>query len=167
MRQYVAHPDFREIKTVREGDERHKPVTEADYVLGSDQRRGGEALSAAQRDDVSGGFADAETRPGRAGRLPRLPQAPSETHGARGYRTTTAGKLHGSQGRFALQFLYPSVMSITNLSLGPVDGFDQDQHASEANNGRIAFSGLFTAHRDPFKSFQFAHCLFDAGSRFV
>jgi hypothetical protein len=31
---------------------------------------------------------------------------------------------------------------------GPVDGFDQDQHASKADNLGVAFGGLFTAHRD-------------------
>jgi hypothetical protein len=51
--------------------------------------------------------------------------------------------------------------------LGPVDGFDQDQHASKADNGSIAFGGLFTAHRDPFESFQFPHGLFNSSSGFV
>ena len=51
--------------------------------------------------------------------------------------------------------------------LGPVDGFDQDQAAGEADKGSIAFCGLFAAHCNALEAFELAHRLLDTGAGLI
>ena len=53
------------------------------------------------------------------------------------------------------------MLNVVPFVLGPVDGFDQDQAAREADKGGIAFRGLVATHRDPLEALQFAHGLLD------
>jgi hypothetical protein len=46
-----------------------------------------------------------------------------------------------------------------------VDGLHPHQNACETDNGVIADRGLLTSHGDALEPFQFAHRLFDAGTR--
>jgi hypothetical protein len=48
-----------------------------------------------------------------------------------------------------------------------VDGFDQDQRASEGDNGAEAFCGFFASQGDALESLELAHRLLDAGAGFV
>ena len=52
-------------------------------------------------------------------------------------------------------------------ALGRVDGFDQDQAASECDECAIALCGLLAAHGDALEAFQLAHRLFDPGAGLV
>jgi hypothetical protein len=48
-----------------------------------------------------------------------------------------------------------------------VDGFDQDQCASERDEGAIAIYSLLASHGDTLESFQLADCLLHPGAGFV
>ena len=50
------------------------------------------------------------------------------------------------------------------LVLGPVDGFNQDKAAGEADECGIALGGLFATQGDALEPFQLADGLFDAGA---
>jgi hypothetical protein len=52
-------------------------------------------------------------------------------------------------------------------SLGPVDGFHQDQAVSECDDGAETLCGLFAALGDELEAFQLANCLLDPGTCLV
>src|SRR5260370_30935017 len=51
--------------------------------------------------------------------------------------------------------------------LGRVDGFDQDEHASDRDEGSEVLCGLLAAQGDPFEALDLADTLFDAGASLV
>ena len=60
-----------------------------------------------------------------------------------------------------------SQTQITTVVLGPVDGFDQDEGASESDECAIAVLGLVTAHGDLLETLQLADGLLDPGAGLV
>jgi len=48
-----------------------------------------------------------------------------------------------------------------------VDGFDQDERASERSEGGEVLCGFLAAQGDPFEAFDLADAVFDAGAAFV
>jgi hypothetical protein len=71
----------------------------------------------------------------------------------------------------AALILLPSIATMPVICaltpLGPVDGFDQDQCASEGDESAIADRGLLTSHGDALETFQLADGLFYSGARLV
>src|ERR1700686_4108796 len=57
--------------------------------------------------------------------------------------------------------------SIDFLALGRVDGFDQDERASERDEGSEVLRGLLATQGDPFEAFDLADTLLDAGASLV
>jgi hypothetical protein len=53
------------------------------------------------------------------------------------------------------------------LMLGPVDGFDQDESASESDESTVTVCSFLAAHGDPLEAFQLADRLFDPGAGLV
>jgi hypothetical protein len=51
--------------------------------------------------------------------------------------------------------------------LGPVDGFDQDESASESDESTVTDCSFLAAHGDPLEAFQLADRLFDPGAGLV
>ena len=52
-------------------------------------------------------------------------------------------------------------------TLGPVDGFDQDESASESDESTVTDCSFLAAHGDPLEAFQLADRLFDPGAGLV
>ena len=56
---------------------------------------------------------------------------------------------------------------VLDRDLGPVDGFDQDESASESDESTVTVCSFLAAHGDPLEAFQLADRLFDPGAGLV